>query len=235
LGVLGGREDEVLQDLDLRRVDQLGIDLHRAHLALAVERDRDHAAAGLAAHLHTLELGLHLGHAGLHRLGLLHELAEILHSSDSPSSGSDGSAALSAAGAPRSRTASMTLPGKAAIAAWTSGWRAASSRTAATAAWLCSSMVGSPGSLEIETIQRRPVHSVSLRPRRLARLAGACGPGRNSMRPTSKRTRWTWRTRLVRRIRSPSASARATTSVKLCGCGPAAAVGLGAAAGAASS
>ena len=50
-----------------------------AHVALAVEGDLDHAAAGLARHLDPLELGLHLGHARLHGLGLLHHLAEILH------------------------------------------------------------------------------------------------------------------------------------------------------------
>ena len=46
-------------------IGELGIDLHPAHLALAVEGDLDHAAAGLTRHLDALELGLHLRHAWL--------------------------------------------------------------------------------------------------------------------------------------------------------------------------
>src|SRR5262249_16853060 len=90
---------------------------------------------------------------------------------------------------------------------------------ASAAAWACSSKLAAPTSPEMETIQRRPVHSPSLWPRRWARLGGALGPGLNSIRPGSKCTRCTWRTRLVRRIKSPSASAEAATSRKLSGTG----------------
>ena len=46
LGVVAGGDDQVLQDLDLVRVGERGVDLDLAHLALAVERDVDHPAAG---------------------------------------------------------------------------------------------------------------------------------------------------------------------------------------------
>src|SRR5579871_6994710 len=227
LGVLGGGADQVFQDFHLGRIDGLGVDLDRTHVALAVEGDPDHAAAGLARHLRPLELGLQFGHARLHGLGLLHHLAEILHQLSSTCS---GTSAESAAGWTSSaRTASMVLPGNSDRAAWTSGWRAASALTASAAAAACCSRLSSPGSPEIETIQRRPVHSPRRWPSLLARLAGACGPGRNSIRPSSKCTRCTWRARLVLRMRSPSASASATTSAKLSGMGR----GLGAALGSA--
>src|SRR5262249_37183320 len=161
LGILGGGDDEILQDLDLGRIGELGIDLQTLHLAFAVERDLDHAAARLAGHLDALELGLHLRHAALHRLGLLHQLSEILHASSIPCSCSPApSGPLSGAGAEvgdgsRSRTASTTLPGKAASAAWTRGWRSAAARSASIAACACCSRLGAPDSPDTATTQRR--------------------------------------------------------------------------------
>src|ERR1700720_2552124 len=46
---------------------------------MPVRSDRHHATAGGAGHGHVLELLLHLGHAGLHLLELLHHLLLVLH------------------------------------------------------------------------------------------------------------------------------------------------------------
>src|SRR5207253_8845805 len=98
-----------------------------------------------AGHLDGFELGLHLGHFLLHRLGLFHQLAEIFHdpsspvlasspgslaiSSPGPASSAVASAAASAA-AKRSPTAANVAPGKASTAARTHGCAATSSRRA---------------------------------------------------------------------------------------------------------
>src|SRR5262249_20452341 len=153
-----GGNDEVLEHLDLVRVDQRLVDLERLQVALAADRDLDHAAAGGAVHLDGFEARLHLGHLGLHLLRLLHHLAEISHDSSSPSGGwsalgssAAGAGAASPSGGVSSRTASMVAPGKVSITARTSGcssaalrrsrlWRSASSRS-----------VGAPGALETLT------------------------------------------------------------------------------------
>src|SRR5512145_1088486 len=145
-GVVDGGDDEVFQHRDFIGIDELGIDLDAAHLALAGDGDRDHAAAGDAGHFRALEGGLDLLHLGLHGLGLLHHLAEILHASGSPSTG--GSTA-----AERSRMASIVAPGKAAIAACTRGCAVTSARSRRSAADSCWASVGSPGSLEMATTQ----------------------------------------------------------------------------------
>src|ERR1700693_5062866 len=46
---------------------------------MPVDRDRHHAAAGSAGDGDLVELLLHLGHAGLHLLELLHHLQLVLH------------------------------------------------------------------------------------------------------------------------------------------------------------
>jgi hypothetical protein len=68
-------EVEVLEHPDLARIGQRRVDGDGAHLALAVERDLDHAAAGRAGDFGPGQLLLQLRHLGLHLLGLLHHLA----------------------------------------------------------------------------------------------------------------------------------------------------------------
>ena len=51
-------------------------------------------------------------------------------------------------------------------------------------------------------------------PRRLASVRGACSSGRNSMRPGSKRTRWTLFLRCAWRIASRRSPSSATTAAK---------------------
>ena len=102
LGVGMGGDDEVLQDLDLLGLEQRGVDLHPDQLALAVQRQHHEAAAGLPLDAGALHLSLHLGHAALQLLGLLHHAGKILHGSvpsslnscSAPSSISAGAGAL---------------------------------------------------------------------------------------------------------------------------------------------
>src|SRR5262249_54640813 len=88
--------------------------------ALAVQGQLHHAAAGHPGHLDGFELRLHLGHLGLHRLSLFHQLAEILHdpsssvfvsssAASSPPFSTAGPAAGSAA-PKRSRTSRGSSP-----------------------------------------------------------------------------------------------------------------------------
>src|SRR3546814_16717902 len=63
LGVVVRRDHQVLHHLGLFRLQQRGLDLEAPHLALAVQRDRDHAAAGDALDLDGGELGLPLAQA----------------------------------------------------------------------------------------------------------------------------------------------------------------------------
>src|SRR5207302_4268596 len=107
-------------------IDDTFVDLQALHVALAVQGQLYHDAAGDAGHLDGFELGLHLGHLLLHLLGLFHQLADILHKSSSPalasSAASDACAVVSsfasgAAPAPsiapaRSRTAATATPRK---------------------------------------------------------------------------------------------------------------------------
>src|ERR1700679_4380243 len=50
-GVTKRADEQVLQRLDVVGVDDLGIDLHRDHLAVALDGDLDQTAAGLALDL----------------------------------------------------------------------------------------------------------------------------------------------------------------------------------------
>src|SRR6516165_6701814 len=117
-GIVECGDDQILQHLDLFRVDQRLIDLHLVKITLDVQSQLNSAATGDANHLDNLELGLHLGHLLLHRLRLLHQLADILHMSSSsivgsspasePGPGSSGSGSIDAK---RSRTAAIVAPG----------------------------------------------------------------------------------------------------------------------------
>src|ERR1700727_119520 len=57
-GVDHGAHDQVLQGLDVRGVYDLWIDLHRDHLAAALNDDLDQASTGLTTHLGVRELML---------------------------------------------------------------------------------------------------------------------------------------------------------------------------------
>src|SRR5262249_36486692 len=180
------------------------VDVQPLHVALTVQGQLHHAAAGDAGHLDSFELGLHLGHLLLHLLRLLHQLAEIFHDSSSAgvvssagsipgSSGGTTSSPVSRAGPvpARSRTAVIVAPGKASNTARTNGWATTSFRTALSCSAACSATVGAPSPWDTATTQRVPVHSPSNWPSRFARSRGAIGWGRNSMRPGSNATRCT--------------------------------------------
>src|SRR6185312_14399334 len=138
------------------------------HLALAVDRHLHHAAARAAGDVHLVELGLHLGHARLQLLGLLHHLAEILHPSpfafqNRLSSPSDSSSAISSAcvsdaalSACALRTASISAPGKASSTARTSGCCSSSARKERARSSACSRKVAAPPEPAMLTTQRRP-------------------------------------------------------------------------------
>ena len=122
-----GGDDEVFEDLDLLGLRQRGVDLRPDQLALAVQRQHHKTAAGLSLDAGALHLRLHLGHAGLQLLGLLHHAGKILHGSV-PSSLNSASApsSISAGGAGGSslavaRTAAMRAPGKCCSTCLTSG------------------------------------------------------------------------------------------------------------------
>jgi hypothetical protein len=51
LGVVVRRDDQVLDHFGVFRLYQRGIDRYRTHVALAIQRHLDEAAARLAAHL----------------------------------------------------------------------------------------------------------------------------------------------------------------------------------------
>src|SRR5215472_2264501 len=220
-------DDQILQHLDLFGVDQRPIDFHLLKIALAVQRQLDSATAGDTDHLDSLELGLHLGHLLLHRLRLLHQLAEIFHVSSSSavvSSNGSNTAGVSSASDPvgekRSRTAAIVDPGKVSSTARTSGCLATSFRTSLSQRSSCSRKVGSPGAAcDRATSQRSPVHSPSSWLMRLARLLGAPSAGRNSMRPGSKAIRCTCSRKCEPITASRRLSNSATTSAKLCGIG----------------
>src|SRR5690242_3697616 len=196
LGVVEGGEHEILQHFALVGIDERLVDLDLAHVALAGERHLHQPAARGAGHLHLVEARLHLGHLGLHLLRLLHHLAEILHRESSPSLRSSALSAASAEASgsadPSSRTASMRAPGNASSTARTNGCWAASFRSDRSRASASSRKVGAPSALDMLTTQRMPVHSPKSLPSLLARSRGAPSAGRNSMRPGSKCTIWTW-------------------------------------------
>ena len=73
--VVDGRDDQVLQHLDVVLRDDLGIDLERLQLLRAVDDDGDHAAAGGGL---DAQLGHLLLQALLHLLRLLHHLLNLL-------------------------------------------------------------------------------------------------------------------------------------------------------------
>src|SRR5690606_18461124 len=94
------RGDEVLQHLDVVRVDGLGLDAHLAHLERAAHDHGDHAAAGAGLDGLVGELLLCLGHLALHLLDLLHHLLVLgVHDGGAPywSSGSCSASKVSSA------------------------------------------------------------------------------------------------------------------------------------------
>src|SRR5437660_2914055 len=72
------RHDEVLQHLDVV-AGHVRVDRDRQQLLLAVDHHFHGAAAGRGLDLFLLELGLDLGHLGLHLLDLLEHLHLVLH------------------------------------------------------------------------------------------------------------------------------------------------------------
>src|SRR5438093_600965 len=104
--LVAGREHEILEHLDFVAVHDLGIDLDRDDLLLAVRLDRHHAAARRRFHTLLADLFLHRGHLLLQPLRFLHDVSEALHW-PSPSGR-------------RGRTAT-TSPWNSASAAWTAG------------------------------------------------------------------------------------------------------------------
>src|SRR5437763_16841922 len=193
--IVKGGGDQILQHLGFARIDDTFVDLQALHVALAVQGQLHHAAAGDAGQLHRLELGRLLGHLLLHLLGLFHQLADIFPRSSSPalasSAASDASAVASsfASGAApaasitpaRSRTAAIVAPGKVSSTAGTNGWATTSFRTALSCCAACSASVGAPAACETATTQRIPVHSLASCPSRLARSRRAVSSDRNAL------------------------------------------------------
>ena len=78
LGRVGDRaDDEVLQRLDVGRVDDLRVDRHGHHLAAALHGDLHQAAAGLTVHLGGGQLLLGLHQLLLHLLRLREECRHV--------------------------------------------------------------------------------------------------------------------------------------------------------------
>src|SRR5215203_3168972 len=97
VGVVDRGEDHVLQHLDVLFRHHLGVDLQRLQLLVAVDDDRDHAAAGGRL---DAEFGHLLLKALLHLLRLLHHLLDVHISSTSRiSAGKTSSSALTPASA----------------------------------------------------------------------------------------------------------------------------------------
>src|SRR5262245_31226920 len=107
LGIFMRGDDQILDDLLFLGLEQALIDIDIGHPALAVERHLDEPAARLAGHCGRFELRLHLLHACLKLLYLLHHIAEILHGVSSSLSSIAG-----VAGPARSRTSTSSAPGK---------------------------------------------------------------------------------------------------------------------------
>ena len=76
-GVVQRRDDEVLEALDVVRVDRLGLDLQAQDVTAAAQRGRDEAAAGRALDDRLGQLLLRRRHLLLHLLGLLHQLLHV--------------------------------------------------------------------------------------------------------------------------------------------------------------
>ena len=128
LGILEARDDQVLENLGLVRLQQTGIDLETGHLALAVERDPDEPAPGLPLDPQLGKLLLHLLDAGLYFLRLLHHSHQIFHLvlrfwDTGLTRGSDGHPALlsSCRSSASGRTALTSAPGKTSNNTWTAG------------------------------------------------------------------------------------------------------------------
>src|ERR1700733_14339591 len=77
-GVIAGGENQVGEQLHTL-FQGLGLDGDREDLLVPVRGDRHHSAPGGPGDGDVFELLLHLGHAGLHLLELLHHLLLVLH------------------------------------------------------------------------------------------------------------------------------------------------------------
>src|ERR1700722_8184325 len=76
--VVAGGEGQVGEQLGAF-LERLRLDGNREDLLMAVSGDRHHTASRGPGDGHVVELLLHLGHAGLHLLELLHHLLLVLH------------------------------------------------------------------------------------------------------------------------------------------------------------
>src|SRR5690348_5998404 len=81
LGVGERDDDEVLEHLRIRGIDDRGIDLHPLNLAGATDVDVHHASTGSAGDGELLEILLDLLKLALHLLRLLQDLHEVAHRS----------------------------------------------------------------------------------------------------------------------------------------------------------
>ena len=75
--LVDGGDDQVLDHLDVLRVEQRRLDANADHLELAVDRGRDHAAAGAGLDGAARELVLDVGEPLLELLRLLEDATEV--------------------------------------------------------------------------------------------------------------------------------------------------------------
>src|SRR3546814_2751984 len=132
LGVVESGGDQVLQEHGLVRDEERRIDLDLPKVALAAQGDGDHAATRRAVDLQFGKPLLHLAHLGLHLLGLLHHLPEILHAcSSSMKSFSAGGAPSVSASPPESSAAKSPTSSTARPSGWAVESRGTTLNTAA--------------------------------------------------------------------------------------------------------
>src|SRR6266446_1868907 len=181
LAVAAGRDDEIFDNLMFLGLHQRGIDMQLLDFAQTVQGRPHESATRNALHFHCGETLLKLIGAALHLLDLAQQIG--IHQEGSSSAG-EGKAPSS-----RSRTATISAPGKASSTARTKGSCETASFLARSAACFCSAIVGAPPSEASVTIQRSPVQSRRRWLKSEASVPGALLSGRNSMRPRSSETR----------------------------------------------
>src|SRR5262245_41547452 len=224
-------DEKVFQHLALFRLHQRRIDLDALHVHLRGHAHRDQAAAGDALDLDVAEFLLHRLHLGLQLLRLLHHAEKIDHrclslermaqrsSPSEPSAGSSlpYSALILASGASGAslRTSTTFAPGKRDSTSCTRGSASAVRACSCFAAWLSERSVGWPCALDTTMVQRRLVHSSSLRGKSVIRVLAAFGSSAISSLPSSKRTRRTSPSSAALVMRSRFWPASATSWVKL--------------------
>src|ERR1700733_2687647 len=222
--VIMRRDQQVLEDFALLRLDQRGVDLHRLHFHLGGHAHGDEAATRNTLDLDMAEFFLHRLHLRLQLRRLLHHAEKISHqpfllyrysSLSELSAGSSTLASDSGGSGASLRTSTTLAPGKRASTSLTRGSDSAARSRAFFCISFCERSVGCPASLDTITVQRRPVHCSSLRDRSLISVRAALRSSVTSSRPSSMRTRRTSASSadLVRRSRFAPASA--TSSGKL--------------------